>query len=376
MQKGQIKLVGNCWMFRYWEPVLQNGKVVKKRKARKLATFGDAYRSEVSVRPLADLILAPINAQTARPESTESLAAFLEHVYMPAVKTELRPSTVQSYTVMLRLVQPHLGKLALRDTRTSDIERVLRAVADSKQRAKTSLTNARNFLSGAFRYAIRTDRFNRENPVREVKVPKGLKPGNVPAYTLAEIIAMVNAVDEPAKTVLLVAGLSGLRHGEIRGLRWEDFTGDELLVRRAVWRTHVDDTKTSNVAPVPVVPILKTALLAHRKRTAGDGWIFAGATGKPLVLANLLRRDIKPALEKAGLQFKGWHGFRRGVGSNLYALGVADKTIQEILRHANVATTQAFYIKVASASSHAAMRKLSAAFKKSKRKTRQAGITH
>ena len=168
---------------------------------------------------------------------------------------------------------------------------------------------------------------------------------------------MVNAVDEPAKTVLLVAGLSGLRHGEIRGLRWEDFKGDEMLVRRAVWRTHVDETKTGNVAPVPVVPILKTALLAHRKRTAGDGWIFAGATGKPLVLANLLRRDIKPALDKAGLQFKGWHGFRRGVGvSNLYALGVPDKTIQEILRHANVATTQAFYIKVASASSHAAMR--------------------
>ena len=70
-------------MFRYWEPVLQNGKVVKKRKACKLATFSDAYRSEVSVRPLADVILAPINAQTARPESTESLATFLERVYMP-----------------------------------------------------------------------------------------------------------------------------------------------------------------------------------------------------------------------------------------------------------------------------------------------------
>lgn len=374
MQRGHVYRKGKLWMVQYRELVIENGKVTKRHVAQKLGPYSE--RTKVWAQAQAELILAPINAKTARPESTDSLATFLEHVYMPAVKTELRPSTVQGYGVLLKLLQPHLGNLTLGDTRTSDVERVLRAVADSKQRAKTTLTNCRNFLSGAFRYAIRTDRFNRENPVREVKVPKGLKAGNVAAYTLAEIIAMVDAVSEPAKTVLLVAGLSGLRHGEIRGLRWEDFTGDQLLVRRAVWRTHVDDTKTGNIAYVPVVPFLKAALLAHRKRTAGAEWIFAGATGKPLVLANLLRRDIKPALDKAGLKWAGWHGFRRGVGSNLHELGVADKTIQEILRHEDVATTQAFYIKVSSPQSKAAMRKLSAAFKKSKQKTRQAGLAH
>src|SRR5258708_24577494 len=116
--------------------------------------------------------------------------------------------------------------LQLRDTRTSDVERLLHAVADSKARAKTTLSNCRNFLSGAFRFAIRTDRFNRQNPVREAKVPKGKRPENVAAYSLEEITAMVNAVNEPARTALLVAGLSGLRHSEIRGLRWGDFTGD------------------------------------------------------------------------------------------------------------------------------------------------------
>ena len=130
---------------------------------------------------------------------------------------------------MFKLVQPHLNGLQLRDARTSEVERVLRAVADSKERAKTTLSNARNFLSGAFRYAIRTDRFSRENPVREAKVPKGKRPQSVPAYSLEDITAMVNAVNEPAKTTLLVAGLSGLRDSQVCGLKWEDFTGDESL---------------------------------------------------------------------------------------------------------------------------------------------------
>ena len=367
MQKGQIYRVGNCWLLRYREPVLEKGAVVMRQRAKKIATYCREYRTAESVRPLADLILTPINAKIARPDSVESLATFLEHVYLPACADELKPSTVKGYRDMFRLVEPHLNGLQLREARTSDIERVLRAVAESKERAKTTLHNARNFLSGAFRYAIRTDRFSRENPVREVKVPKGKRPQSVPAYSLEEILAMVNAVDEPAKTVLLLAGLSGLRHSEIRGLKWEDFTGSEIIVRRSAWRTWVSDegdTKTEgSAAPVPCVPVLKRALLAHRKRTPGNGFIFAGITGRPLILANLLRREIKPALSKARLPWRGWHGFRRGLASNLYRLGVPDMVIQRILRHANVATTQTHYVKTADADARKAMQKLEKVFR-------------
>ena len=57
----------------------------------------------------------------------------------------------------------------------------------------------------------------------------------------------------------------------------------------------------------------------------------------------------------------GWHAARRGLGSNLYALGVPEKTIQVILRHANVATTSAYYIKTAPSDAVAAMQKLNIA---------------
>ena len=47
--------------------------------------------------------------------------------------------------------------------------------------------------------------------------------------------------------------------------------GDELHVRRIVWRTHVGETKTrARTAPVPLLPILSRALAEHRKRSLGD----------------------------------------------------------------------------------------------------------
>ena len=99
--------------------------------------------------------------------------------------------------------------------------------------------------------------------------------------------------------------------------------------------------------------------------------------GTPLNLNNVLNRMILPALNKcevcgkermqhAGADHKykrdasrpewhGWHAFRRGLASNLYRLGVNDKTIQAILRHSNVATTMDIYVKTVSADSTAAM---------------------
>ena len=101
---------------------------------------------------------------------------------------------------------------------------------------------------------------------------------------------------------------------------------------------------------------------------------------KPLCLNNVLHRQILPALRrcetcgKAEAQhdeskhdFKldetfprwlGWHAARRGLGSNLYALGVPEKVIQDILRHAHVTTTSTYYVKTVPGQVSDAMGKL------------------
>ena len=77
--------------------------------------------------------------------------------------------------------------------------------------------------------------------------------------------------------------------------------------------------------------------------------------GKPINLDALAADVIIPLIRKAGIKWYGWHGFRRGLATNLHQLGVADKTIQRILRHANVAVTQNCYIKTTDSEVAAAM---------------------
>ena len=67
-----------------------------------------------------------------------------------------------------------------------------------------------------------------------------------------------------------------------------------------------------------------------------------------------------PALKVAGIEWKGYHAFRRGLATNLRSLGVDDLTISEILRHSDVAVTRASYIKRVSAKGAEAMDKLEA----------------
>jgi integrase len=116
----------------------------------------------------------------------------------------------------------------------------------------------------------------------------------------------------------------------------------------------------------------------HRRDQSGP--IFANRLGKPLNMNNLLGRVILPALNRCELcrkpqaehaktdhQYKrdarypewhGWHAARRGLGSNLYRLGVPDVVIQRILRHANVNTTATYYIKTIADDVRSAMAKL------------------
>jgi integrase len=91
--------------------------------------------------------------------------------------------------------------------------------------------------------------------------------------------------------------------------------------------------------------------------------MFANSLGKPMDLNAMYYREIRKILERAGLAWVGWHGFRRGLASNLNRLGVDDSVIQAILRHSDVSVTQRCYIKTTRPDAIAAMRRLSEVLK-------------
>ena len=361
MQNGRIYKKGPSWILDYAVKELRDGVPRWAKRSKKLAPISDEYRSEASVRHLAAEHLAPHNAKQTRPESTDTIKYFIENIYLPHCKANLRPSTYNGYKYLFNWLKPHLGEQRLRAFGPVEAERLLNDFAEEKQRAKSQLKHVKGFLSGAFRYAVRMGTIP-SNPMRETMLPKGKPAEETYAYTLREINAMLEVLPEPARTVVLVAAFTGLRLSEIRGLKWTDVEGDMLHVQRSVWRTHVSDTKTvASAGDVPLLPIVVEALEAHRKSSTSE-YIFAGGTGKPLVLANVTRRDVAPKLAENKIPWHGWHGFRRGLSTNLYELGVKDMVIQAILRHADVAVTRKHYIKTSTEQSESAMKELARAW--------------
>jgi integrase len=64
------------------------------------------------------------------------------------------------------------------------------------------------------------------------------------------------------------------------------------------------------------------------------------------------------AVEAIRLEWYGWHGFRRGIASNLYELGANERVVQRILRHAKPHVTKERYIKAFDPAVLAAMKSL------------------
>jgi Phage integrase family len=116
-----------------------------------------------------------------------------------------------------------------------------------------------------------------------------------------------------------------------------------------MWRSVVSLPKTrASRDSVPIIPALAEILGAYRRSTGNPelGFVFRSSDGLPISLDIVERRVIRPALEAIGLPWRGWHAFRRGLASNLYAMGAPDKVVQRILRHSRPHVTKERYIKV------------------------------
>ena len=347
MQRGTIRRRGRHWVVRYNEKIVENGATRWHSVTKTLAPINGQYRSESDVRELADEALRSTDSQNVRPLSVNTFESFFDNVYMPHAKKSLKASSVRSYRCTFEVCRAHLNGVTLREMSVAVVNRILQAIADAKPTAQSSLVRIKNVLRAAMVYAFELKLVSADNSIADAKIPRGVPKKSTHAYTLAEIRATIAAIDdEELKTALLVFAFTGLRLSEVKGLRWDDFDGETINVQRGVWNGKVSDTKSVlSKAPVPCIGLVADALKRLRK-TSPDGYIFAGGTGKPLRFENELRRTMRASLDDAGITWHGWHAFRRGLGTNLHELGTPVTTTQAILRHSDIRTTMAFYIRL------------------------------
>jgi len=204
------------------------------------------------------------------------------------------------------------------------------------------------------------------------------------AYTIDEISRLLGLLEEPALTIIAVCAFTGLRIGEVEGLQWEDWCDGCLHVSRSIWRGHISPPKTQeSAAPVPVIRPLANMLEMHRARSGfpSCGPVFRNGVGTPLAMGNVLNRFILPVLNRCATcklpkgtrhvtadhdwkrdesvpRWRGWHGFRRVVATNLQHLGANVTTAQGALRHSDATITLRHYSKVVREDVRAMMERL------------------
>lgn len=360
MQKGYIYQANGAWHIRY--------RVGGKQVSRKLADYNDQYRTLRSVRPLAEEILEPIN-EGRQVNGPMTLQQYAETVYFPNIKTKRSPSTYKGYfNLYAKHVQPRIGGLRLSTCGTSDIQRILYRIDEEEELSHQSFLNINSVLSAIFTHARRSGTLQGPNPTDGVEIPEGKRTRKTHKYTLEEVEKITVAVDGVARCAVVVAAWTGLSLAELRGLRWEDTDGDTLTVKRTVWHKEVIDTKTEHrAATVHLLPNVVSELKKHRKANPGTSWVFEGPRVFPLDLATLGSKAIKKALQGTGVEWHGFHAFRRGLGTRLYNNGTPIETVAKVLRHGSGSeVTLKHYVEIEEETKAAALQRLPRTVKKAK----------
>jgi integrase len=251
-----------------------------------------------------------------------------------------RHSTVQQYQSYLRVhIVAFFGELPLEKTGRGEVEDfIAEKLADGL--APKSVRNYVGLLHSVFEYAEKQE-WTRGNPCKLVEKP-GDDESDDDIRFLAdeELEALLRAVPDEGlgrldRVLYLTAAMTGLRQGELLGLRWRDidWAAARVRVRQSYVRGEFGRPKSKRSSrSVPLADRVAGELDRHFKGSAfqaDDHLVFCNpATGKPLARRAVLKR-FKRNLARARVREVRFHDLRHTFGTRMAAAGVPLRTLQE-----------------------------------------------
>ena len=356
---GSIAKKNGAW---HWRRYLTTESGERKQAWTKLCDVSDEYRTKADVLPLVRDRIKQDGPDRGASGSIR-ISSFVDEEFLPWVDANKRPATANGYKKLWnKHLKPHFGEMKLADYRPYHATRFLGQLA-SKMTGH-SVAHVRALMSCIFAHAVADGRVD-SNPIRDASLrvqPKASK--GTPHYTPAEMIAILKALaNHPKAHVAMALGFfAGLRTAEIAGLQWRDISDDwsKINVQRSVWRGKAADCKTeTSQAPIPLIEPLRSALQNFKQsQTVMDPaqHILVNSLLRPLDLAALAHRIIRPTLADCKLEWKGYYAGRRGLATLL--ANTNPQAAMGMLRHATLNTTQGFYIKAIPAATIEAMNAL------------------
>ncbi|MBI4635684.1 MAG: site-specific integrase [Candidatus Rokubacteria bacterium] len=251
----------------------------------------------------------------------------------------LKESTLVGYRCNLRLhIVPFFGRMRLGDITLPHVREFIKTLL-GKGLAPKSVALVMVILKEMLKHAVQWGYLD-ANPAQYAERPRG-EDKELEVLTPPEIRRLLAHAEEPFRTLLLCAVLTGMRRGELLGLKWEDIDleGHRIHVRRALWKgKFVTPKSRRSRRSIDMAPALREALGRLPSRFRGE-LVFCTPTSTPLDADNLMHRDFPRALRRAGLRRIRFHDLRHTFTSLLIAQGAHPKYIQSQLGHASIQTT-------------------------------------
>ena len=354
-QKGQLyqKQRGGekVWVGRWREDVIEAGRTRRVRKTQVLGTLRDFPTRKLARREL-DRRLAKINDPHYQPTVVVTFGEFIER-WKEKELVNFKPSTAATIRSQIgRHLVTMFGSVQMGELTTERFQSALSSMASTH--SPKTIRNLRATLQIVWRSA-RAWGYVQHNAVEGLRVPRRSRTERF-FFSLEEVRRILSAAKEPQHTMYWLAAETGMRAGELAGLRWADVDLELLTVRvmQSVWHGKVQDPKTANAVRMfalspQLVSHLRTFKDSWRPNT--DGLLFATRNGTPVDMNLLVKRKLHPLLKELAIlvpKGTGLHAFRHTNSSLMDRLSAPLKVRQERLGHSDPRLTLGVYTHVAS----------------------------
>ena len=292
--------------------------------------------------------------------------------YKNYAKIKVRPSSHQTYKGYIENhIKPNIGDIPLEKLTTLDLQRLYKTLLangrvdrlESKGQPKglspKTVRNIHQILSSALKLA-QEQRIILTNPAEGCALPKveHREMKTLPVEQLQSFLR--EAKDSGVFELYYLELATGLRRGELLGLKWEDIDLEhgDLRVRRQIARINgrvvEAPLKTKNAyRTLPLAEDTVSILKEQKKKVGSSPWVFPSATGGPISPDSVLHM-LHRVLKRAGLPKVRFHDLRHTFATLALQNGVDIKTVSGMLGHFSAGFTLDTYAHVTTSAQKAA----------------------